>query len=372
MAATPLSEEQEREAFEALFPIPRDCVWTGRGYSATEYHAWDAHKQCDLWRGWKSRAVLSAGLPKETASEPPIELVGVKEQIAEGSGFWRSCSGCHETNEGYPIGCYPHSDTLGCALGSGCRECGGIGAVWDNIDYEDMAEFMRREDAGLQAFARACEGPRAAPATPPASPTAAAPAGVPSEQALHDMNDALCSFGNRWLMDGDYLRCRKCKRPHIASKLDMEFQHADGCKAAGKVATHPWREFLEIIRPLAARASSPAPLPVPAEPKNGEEGYVCPAGKAQAARRAAPQGQQAVPADFRERFEAWARSKSTGPVDFNSPAALWCWEAAQWASSLAGSPAVPTGEGNAESDKSNLGSDCVGGDLLSARGGEPE
>lgn len=56
------------------------------------------------------------------------------------AGFWRSCSGCHELNEGHDTG--PHSPSFGCALGLGCRECGGLGAVWDDTDYADMAKSM--------------------------------------------------------------------------------------------------------------------------------------------------------------------------------------------------------------------------------------
>ncbi|MBB3396841.1 hypothetical protein [Rhizobium sp. BK060] len=64
-----------------------------------------------------------------------IELNGVAEQLADGAGAWRSCSGCHNLNEGHPTGEW--SDVLKCHLGMGCFECGGIGAVWDNTDYSD-------------------------------------------------------------------------------------------------------------------------------------------------------------------------------------------------------------------------------------------
>lgn len=72
----------------------------------------------------------------------PIELSGVAEQLAEGAGAWRSCSGCHELNEGHPTGAW--SSVLKSHLGLGCRECGGIGAVWDNTDYSKLGEFMSR------------------------------------------------------------------------------------------------------------------------------------------------------------------------------------------------------------------------------------
>ncbi|MCC4618321.1 hypothetical protein LL972_20395 [Xanthomonas campestris pv. asclepiadis] len=68
----------------------------------------------------------------------PVEFIGVSEQISAGNGFWRACSGCHELNEGVETG--PYSAGLRCYLGTGCVECGGIGAIWDNTDYELMAD----------------------------------------------------------------------------------------------------------------------------------------------------------------------------------------------------------------------------------------
>lgn len=70
----------------------------------------------------------------------PIELTGVAESLAQGSGFWAACSGCHELNEGYSSGAY--SSVFKCALGNGCSECGGLGAVWDTTDYDAMAEAL--------------------------------------------------------------------------------------------------------------------------------------------------------------------------------------------------------------------------------------
>ncbi|MCZ7938476.1 hypothetical protein [Agrobacterium salinitolerans] len=69
-----------------------------------------------------------------------LELNGVPDALAYGKGVWRTCTGCHESNEGYPTG--PFSDTLKCHLGGGCFECGSIGAVWDTTDYEDMGNYI--------------------------------------------------------------------------------------------------------------------------------------------------------------------------------------------------------------------------------------
>jgi hypothetical protein len=72
--------------------------------------------------------------------ELPLELRGVRETVKDGGGFWRSCTGCHELNEGHATG--PFSKVFGCALGNGCSECGGIGAIWDDTDYEEMARTL--------------------------------------------------------------------------------------------------------------------------------------------------------------------------------------------------------------------------------------
>lgn len=74
------------------------------------------------------------------AASPEPALVN-EEAVAEameGGGFWKSCSGCHESNEGVPTGTY--SKELKCFLGGGCYECGGIGAIWDNTDYSAFGE----------------------------------------------------------------------------------------------------------------------------------------------------------------------------------------------------------------------------------------
>ncbi|NPU69991.1 hypothetical protein HL667_33720 [Bradyrhizobium sp. 83012] len=67
---------------------------------------------------------------------------GVSEQLNERAGSWQSCSGCHELNEGHDTG--PYSDVFKCALGLGCHECGGIGAVWDATDYEALVVAAER------------------------------------------------------------------------------------------------------------------------------------------------------------------------------------------------------------------------------------
>lgn len=88
---------------------------------------------------------------------------------------------------------------------------------------------------------------------------AAAPEGaqpqVLGEDAARQMNAALCQFGKRWRLDGDYLRCRSCNRPHLASCVRLEFEHAHGCEAAGNVEQQPWAALLALLRPIAAPPS---------------------------------------------------------------------------------------------------------------------
>jgi hypothetical protein len=83
----------------------------------------------------------------------PIDmmLLNVAEQVSEcaeggGVGFWRSCTGCLETVEGYTPDSYPFVPAFKCHLGGGCSECGGIGAIWDIADYAAMADEMLRDD----------------------------------------------------------------------------------------------------------------------------------------------------------------------------------------------------------------------------------
>ena len=93
---------------------------------------------------FRTRAASARETGAEGAIVVPIELSSVAETLAEGDGFWRSCSGCHETNEGHETGHYPYSKILKCHLGGGCSECGGIGAVWDDTDYEAMGRDFER------------------------------------------------------------------------------------------------------------------------------------------------------------------------------------------------------------------------------------
>ncbi|MDN8081218.1 hypothetical protein QZN30_17785 [Burkholderia multivorans] len=41
-----------RKQFEAEFPMPPDCIWTGKGYAATSYNAWEARTFIARFEGW--------------------------------------------------------------------------------------------------------------------------------------------------------------------------------------------------------------------------------------------------------------------------------------------------------------------------------
>lgn len=113
----------------------------------------------DVVMGWQPLPKWSEAQPSNSAApvvaqaEAKVsdELVGVAEVIAEGGGFWRTCSGCHETVDGHPVGHYPYSKVMKCDLGAGCGDCGGIGAVWDNTDYEAMGRDIESRDTGMIA-----------------------------------------------------------------------------------------------------------------------------------------------------------------------------------------------------------------------------
>jgi hypothetical protein len=99
----------------------------------------------DQMRSLLSAAAALAAQPA-AQEQTPIELVGVKDAIREGDGFWQSCSGCYDTEDGHPTANYSYSEIFGCPMGSGCSECGGLGVIWDSTDYEAMYE----EEFGAQ------------------------------------------------------------------------------------------------------------------------------------------------------------------------------------------------------------------------------
>lgn len=137
MLPVPLFDSQCRELCAAL------------GWQGGTYHLVLAEvkrlKSAELARG-------SAGsAPSLRPRRGEIDLLrwvadDISRQVGEGHGVWRSCSGCHELNEGHDTG--PYSHTFRCALGHGCSECGGIGAVWDTTDYQALADAQMGQLTG--------------------------------------------------------------------------------------------------------------------------------------------------------------------------------------------------------------------------------
>ena len=65
----------------------------------------------------------------------------IEEQRQEGTGSWLTCTGCHETEDGHSVGYYPTSRLFQCKVGGGCSECGGLGVVWDDTEWNEFAQW---------------------------------------------------------------------------------------------------------------------------------------------------------------------------------------------------------------------------------------
>ncbi|MCO5077310.1 MULTISPECIES: MazG-like family protein [unclassified Chelatococcus] len=114
-----------------------------------ENSAWIARPNDEVTRRIALAATIAAHTlvaAERAESATDIEAISadsVKSASEDGRGFWRSCSGCHELNDGCPTGRY--SKALSCHLGLGCHECGGIGAIWDTTDYSDFGRYLSQE-----------------------------------------------------------------------------------------------------------------------------------------------------------------------------------------------------------------------------------
>jgi hypothetical protein len=137
-----LTERFDRQAVTNLIASERvellEAKYTGKGFDAERLAELDTALMA-LWPRVtpEMRAALAASQPAPVEADALLKGLANAVQELKEDGFWRSCSGCHELNEGHDTG--PRSAALGCALGSGCGECGGIGAVWDTTDYASMS-----------------------------------------------------------------------------------------------------------------------------------------------------------------------------------------------------------------------------------------
>lgn len=66
-------------------------------------------------------------------------------------------------------------------------------------------------------------------------------------------NLALKEVSAVWLLDGDWMKCRACKMPLVASRDGEPLRHKDGCKHHQRV--HPWAELRAA---LADRSQAPS------------------------------------------------------------------------------------------------------------------
>lgn len=68
--------------------------------------------------------------------------------------------------------------------------------------------------------------------------------------------NALNDFADRWALDGDVIRCRKCKRGQHTSWAHHDFQHAALCWNAA-AEQNPWKTLLGLINAQVMRAKQP-------------------------------------------------------------------------------------------------------------------
>lgn len=101
--------------------------------------------------GQIARTALAAQPKPEQAAvsrDPFCALArGIKDCM--GDGQWRPCSGCYDTEDGHPTQRYMHSNVLGCDIGIGCSECGGMGVVWQDFSqYETTSDDEPEQAVG--------------------------------------------------------------------------------------------------------------------------------------------------------------------------------------------------------------------------------
>lgn len=59
-------------------------------------------------------------------------------------------------------------------------------------------------------------------------------------------NETLRLLSTVWVWDGDWMKCRKCKKALVASRDGEELVHARGCRNSGHV--HPWADLRRAIQ----------------------------------------------------------------------------------------------------------------------------
>ncbi|OHC11349.1 MAG: hypothetical protein A2002_04730 [Pseudomonadales bacterium GWC1_66_9] len=89
--AAPVAVPDEREAFEAKFPMPSDCRRVGNTYAATEFNAWQAQAYGEIRKGWLAALEFLEGR-LESLSTPPAQrshaVIDVLEEHAKRRHQW--------------------------------------------------------------------------------------------------------------------------------------------------------------------------------------------------------------------------------------------------------------------------------------------
>jgi hypothetical protein len=154
-AAYPNADASNLRAFADAHPPAPAADGAGELLSMIDDVAADLtdHKSLAYEKLRKVRAAIAAlrqPVP-DAVRELPIELADVAHELADGSGSWMPCSGCYETSDGYNVAGFPYSDVFRCNLGGGCRECGGIGAVWGEAASASLESALASQQGSRNA-----------------------------------------------------------------------------------------------------------------------------------------------------------------------------------------------------------------------------
>lgn len=66
----------------------------------------------------------------------------------------------------------------------------------------------------------------------------------------------LIDFADRWEVDGDYIRCRSCRRPQQTAWLHHDFNHLAGCRNTDS-ERNPWKTLGGLITAQIVKAKVP-------------------------------------------------------------------------------------------------------------------
>ncbi|HHX4060207.1 MAG: hypothetical protein ACN6QT_00860 [Burkholderia contaminans] len=64
-------------------------------------------QDADSFARFADDLILTTSPVEQHEAAPAAELLNVHEVLSSGKGFWRTCSGCHESEDGSPGGRLP-------------------------------------------------------------------------------------------------------------------------------------------------------------------------------------------------------------------------------------------------------------------------